>query len=134
MIFFSLDCIDCFKQREQIHTIREALSYISTPQSVSMAHHTRPGITIEASQQILIEALPPILVLHLKRFSYDKNVADVVKEGKQVAFGEELEVGGGQFRPSSSIGEDSPRLSLDVMVPASRKVSTRYKLFGGKLL
>jgi ubiquitin carboxyl-terminal hydrolase 10 len=60
-----------------------------------MAHPTRPGITMEASQQVLIEALPPILVLHLKRFSYDKNVGGVVKESKQILFGEELEIGGG---------------------------------------
>lgn len=69
---------------------------------------------MEASQQVLIEALPPILVLHLKRFLYDTSVRGVEKVGKQVRFAEELEVGG------------------EVMVPAVRKTPTRYKLFGGK--
>jgi ubiquitin carboxyl-terminal hydrolase 10 len=102
-------------QREQIHTIRDALSFISAPQSVSVTHPSRPGITVEASQQVLIEALPPILVLHLKRFLYDTSVRGVEKVGKQVRFAEELEVGG------------------EVMVPLARKTPTRYKLFGGKL-
>jgi ubiquitin carboxyl-terminal hydrolase 10 len=69
---------------------------------------------VDASQQVLIEALPPILVLHLKRFLYDTSVQGVEKVGKQVRFAEELEVGG------------------DVMVPIARKTPTKYKLFGGK--
>ena len=51
---------------------------------------------MEASQQVLIEALPPVLVLHLKRFCYDTGVGGVVKVGRQVRFGPELEVGGGE--------------------------------------
>ncbi|KAF8967294.1 hypothetical protein BDZ97DRAFT_1938213 [Flammula alnicola] len=100
-------------QREQIHTIEEALSYISHPQPVQVTQPTRPGITVDAQQQVLIEALPPILVLHIKRFCYDTAVGGVVKVGKQVRFGPELEIGS------------------DVMVPAAKKAQpTRYKLFG----
>lgn len=58
---------------------------------------TRPGQVIEASRQELVEALPPVLVLHLKRFLYDTTVGDVVKIGKQVTFTPELEIGSGQF-------------------------------------
>jgi hypothetical protein len=83
-------------QRDQIHTIQDALSFISHPQSVQMTHPARPGIVVDASQQILIEALPPILVLHVKRFCYDKEVGGVVKVGKQIAFGPELDIGSGK--------------------------------------
>lgn len=62
-----------------------------------MAHPARPGLIIEASQQVLIEALPQILIVHLKRFCYDVAVGGVVKVGKQVRFGQELEVGSGEF-------------------------------------
>lgn len=101
-------------QRDQIHTIQDALSYISHPQSVQMTHSTRPGVIVEASQQVLIEALPPVLVLHMKRFCYDTTVGGVVKVSKQVRFGPELEIG------------------ADIMAPSAKKQSgIRYKLFGG---
>ncbi|KAI9446193.1 hypothetical protein H4582DRAFT_1904182 [Lactarius indigo] len=54
-------------QRDSVHTIQEALSYISHPQPVEVG----PSGSSEASQQVHIEALPPVLVLHLKRFLYD---------------------------------------------------------------
>ncbi|KAJ6568127.1 hypothetical protein B0H10DRAFT_2200033 [Mycena sp. CBHHK59/15] len=98
-------------QRDQIHTLQDALSFISHPQTVQMTHSARPGVVVDASQQILVEALPSVLVLHIKRFCYDKEVGGVVKVGKQIAFGPELDI------PS------------DVMVPTARKPA-RYKLFG----
>lgn len=72
---------------------------------------------MDASQQVLIETLPPILVLHMKRFLYDTKVNGVVKIGKQVSFGPELEI------------------QPDIIAPARKtSQSTKYKLFGGKCL
>jgi hypothetical protein len=53
-----------------------------------------PSGPSNASKQVteLIEALPPVLVLHLKRFSYDKATSDAVKIGKSVQFAPELEI------------------------------------------
>ncbi|KAF5364681.1 hypothetical protein D9758_005578 [Tetrapyrgos nigripes] len=100
-------------QREQINTIQEALSFISHADSVQMSHPTRSGSTIEASKQTLIEGLPPILVLHMKRFLYDVSVGGVVKVGKQVQFGPELVIGS------------------DIMASTTKKPhTTKYKLFG----
>ncbi|KAK7019542.1 cysteine proteinase [Favolaschia claudopus] len=99
-------------QRDGIHTIPDALAFISHPQNVQLTQPSRPGIVVDASQQVLIEALPPILILHVKRFCYDTEVGGVVKVGKQVAFGPELDV------------------MSDVMVPAARKQPAKYKLFG----
>ena len=101
-------------QREQIYTIKDALQLISTPSSVQVTSPTRPGVTLEASQQVLIETVPPILVLHMKRFLYDTQVKGVVKIGKQVGFGSELDVG------SEVIG--------------GKKGNIKYKLFGGENL
>ena len=99
-------------QREQIHTIKDALQLISTPSSVQVTSPTRPGVTLEASQQVLIETVPPILVLHMKRFLYDTQVKGVVKIGKQVGFGSELDVGSEVF--------------------GGKKGNIKYKLFGGE--
>ena len=48
---------------------------------------------VDGSQTVLIAALPPILVLHLKWFLYDPNVKNTVKIGKKVVFKPELEIG-----------------------------------------
>ena len=41
---------------------------------------------------MLIEALPPVLVLHLKRFRYDAAAGGVVKIGKRVQFPPKLDI------------------------------------------
>jgi ubiquitin carboxyl-terminal hydrolase 10 len=50
-----------------------------------------PGLS-DASQYMLIEALPPVLILHLKRFRYDAAAGGVIKIGKPVKFSSELEI------------------------------------------
>ncbi|KAI0797517.1 hypothetical protein C8Q75DRAFT_738539 [Abortiporus biennis] len=100
-------------QRDQIHSIKDALQLISTPSSVQITSPTRPGVIIDASQQTLIESLPPILILHMKRFHYDTSVGDVVKIGKQVAYGPDLEI------------------SPELIAPSARKAQpVKYQLFG----
>ncbi|THH20875.1 hypothetical protein EW146_g530, partial [Bondarzewia mesenterica] len=100
-------------QRETVLTIRDALSHISEPQTIHMDSPTHPGLTIEASQQVVIEALPPILVLHLKRFLYDVDAKGVVKIGKMIQFSPELEI------------------SKDIMAPGRKSAHpVRYQLYG----
>lgn len=82
-------------QREQVQSIKDALQYISHPESVQITSPTRPGVVIDANQHTLIESFPSVLILHLKRFHYDTKVGDVVKIGKQVTYTPELEIGAG---------------------------------------
>jgi ubiquitin carboxyl-terminal hydrolase 10 len=46
---------------------------------------------------VLIEALPPVLVIHLKRFSYDAASGGVVKSSKPIQLSPELEIPSGTF-------------------------------------
>ena len=71
-----------------MHTIEDALARISHVQPVQLG----PSSLTEASQQVLIEVLPSILVLHLKRFLYDVAADGTVKISKPVKFGPELEI------------------------------------------
>ena len=89
---FHIDDVCHFFQRDTVHTIREALPHMTHPQLIEMTHYSRPGVAIDASQHVLIDALPSILVLHAKRFCYDANVGGVVKVMKQVRFGHELDL------------------------------------------
>ncbi|KAH8106914.1 hypothetical protein BXZ70DRAFT_915591 [Cristinia sonorae] len=98
---------------EDVKTVQDALRYISHPQPVQISIPTRPGQVTEASQQTLIDSLPSILVLHMKRFQYDTTVGDVVKINKQVFYGPDLEI------------------TPDLLAP-SRKTAhpIKYQLFG----
>ena len=51
-----------------------------------------PSGLSDVSQQMLIEALPPVLVLHLKRFRYDEAAGGITKIGKFIQFAPELEI------------------------------------------
>ena len=73
-----------------------------------MTSPTRPGVSVDAHQQVLIESLPPILVLHLKRFLYDTQVGDVVKIGKPISFTPELEIDPGRLRWFDPLFRDYP--------------------------
>lgn len=87
-------------QPENVKSLRDALQHISHPQPVQISIPTRPGALLDAQQQVLIDALPPVLILHMKRFLYDTKVGDVVKVGKQVSFASELDVPSGtSFAP-----------------------------------
>ena len=77
-------------------SVEDALRYSSHPQQVQLTSVTKGGATVNGSQQFLIESLPPVLVLHLKRFHYDTKVFDVVKLRKQVDYGPELVIPSGE--------------------------------------
>ncbi|KAK7455261.1 hypothetical protein VKT23_011133 [Stygiomarasmius scandens] len=110
-------------QPDTIHTIQDAISYHARPSPIQMtlpaSHPTRPNQTIEASQQVLIDSLPPILVIHLKRFCYDVEVGGVVKVGKRVAFGEEIVIGG-----------DVMSHNANTNLGKKAGAGVKYKLFG----
>lgn len=95
-------------QTDSIHTVQDALAHMAAPQLLEL------DSARQASIQHLLEALPPVLVVAFKRFFYDKDVGGVVKVGKAVQWGGELEVGD------------------EVMAPALRRgPAAQYKLFGG---
>jgi ubiquitin carboxyl-terminal hydrolase 10 len=85
---------------------------------------------------VLIEVLPSILVLHLKRFLYDTTVRGVVKIGKPVQFGPDLDVPLGTLfhlsRPAAAEAKNEcliGMVGLDIMAPAARRPA-RYTLYG----
>jgi ubiquitin carboxyl-terminal hydrolase 10 len=63
---------------------------------VQFASVTKGGAGVDATLQVQVDSLPPTLVLHMKRFLYDKKASGVVKIGKQITFGPELELPAGR--------------------------------------
>ena len=78
-----------------MNTIEDALRYISHPQTVQVSSVTKGNAVVEATQQVMMDSFPPVLVLHLKRFHYDTTIKDVKKVHKQVNYGPELEIPSG---------------------------------------
>ena len=80
-------------------------------QSQSMQDSPSGSSDSDMSQQMLIEALPPVLVLHLKRFRYDATAGGAVKIGKPVQISPELDIPFGTlfiFTPATAETEDIP--------------------------
>ncbi|KAF8475266.1 hypothetical protein DFH94DRAFT_117972 [Russula ochroleuca] len=97
-------------QHDSVHAIEGALARISHLQPVQLG----PSCFSEASQQVLIEALPSVLVIHLKRFLSDVAADGVVKISKPVRFAPGLEI------------------PLEILAPVAGKSAepVNYKLYG----
>ncbi|KAE8225735.1 hypothetical protein CF319_g1566 [Tilletia indica] len=97
-----------------VHTIEDALLNLTTPECLSDLAGPR-GTKVDGTKTVFVETLPPVLVVHLKRFYYDE-VGGVGKIMKKVGYGTTLEI------------------RDDVLSPTRRgggvKTKRRYKLFG----
>jgi ubiquitin carboxyl-terminal hydrolase 10 len=69
-------------------TIEDALARISHPQTVQLG----PSGARAANQQVLVEVLPPVLVLHPERFLYNAEADGIVKISKPIQFAPELDI------------------------------------------
>jgi ubiquitin carboxyl-terminal hydrolase 10 len=116
-------------QPDSVHTIQDALLQVSRPQPLQVGQSG----SNEASQQVLLEALPPVLVVHLKRILYDSATDGTNKTSKPVRFAPELEIPPGTIFPipfSVSAKAETPR--PEIMAPVAEKSaeSVNYKLYG----
>jgi hypothetical protein len=75
-------------QPDSVHSVEDALAHISLPQPVPVGRLSSG----EMNQELQIEALPSVLVLHFNRFLYDAAADGTAKISKPVQFAPELEV------------------------------------------
>lgn len=89
-------CQDCkltpslIIQPPNVETINDALSNLAAPETVN-DYALAGGRRVDATKQLFLEHCPPVLILHLKRFSYN-NVGGTVKNHKVVGFETELSI------------------------------------------
>ncbi|KAG0350861.1 hypothetical protein BG005_009605 [Podila minutissima] len=97
---------------DNVHTIEDALRNSTMPEVLDgFTSSERGGATVEATKKIFIEHVPPVLVLHLKRFIYRDGGTQ--KLHKQVGYKTVLD------------------LQPEIISPARRPSSAiPYKLFG----
>lgn len=105
------------KQPDHVLSIEDALLHLTTPESLPDFMSSRGVRTQDASKQVFVDALPPVLLLHLKRFLYDE-VGGVQKSTKKVAYGTELTI-------------DERVMSAPLRAQVG-KDGAKYELFGGE--
>lgn len=77
-------------QPENVKTVEDAMGNITIPE-VMHDFMSPKNIRVEATKQVYLESLPPVLILHMKRFVFD-NVGGVQKLQKPVQYGAELTI------------------------------------------
>jgi ubiquitin carboxyl-terminal hydrolase 10 len=83
----------------QIHNIVDALKGLTRPESMQGVFSSPRGARVTATKQVFIETLPPVLILHLKRFQYDSATKRTEKIWKKVGYPLELEMPRDVFPP-----------------------------------
>ncbi|KAJ9658785.1 hypothetical protein H2201_007643 [Coniosporium apollinis] len=82
-----------------VNNITDALKALTHSETLQGDFNSPRGPNVSAVKQVFIETLPPVLILHLKRFQYD-NAGGTQKIWKRVGYPLELELPKEVFPPS----------------------------------
>lgn len=82
-----------------ITNIIDALKGLTKPESIQGDFNSSRGPNVTATKQIFIESLPPVLILHLKRFQYDNVTKGTQKIWKKIGYPLDLEIPREVFPP-----------------------------------
>ncbi|KAL2218288.1 ubiquitin-specific protease [Thermoascus aurantiacus ATCC 26904] len=83
----------------EVHNIIDALKGLTRPETIHGDFNSSRGPNVTATKQIFIETLPPVLILHLKRFQYDSVTQGTQKIWKKIGYPLELEIPREVFPP-----------------------------------
>ncbi|PYH89754.1 ubiquitin-specific protease [Aspergillus ellipticus CBS 707.79] len=84
----------------EINNIIDALKGLTKPESIQGDFNSSRGPNVTATKQIFIENLPPVLILHLKRFQYDSVTRGTQKIWKKIGYPLDLEIPREVFPPN----------------------------------
>lgn len=82
-----------------VHNIVDALKGLTKSESIQGDFNSPRGPNVTATKQIFLESLPPVLILHLKRFQYDSLTQGTQKIWKKIGYPLDLEIPREAFPP-----------------------------------
>jgi ubiquitin carboxyl-terminal hydrolase 10 len=80
----------------QVNNIIDALKGLTKPETMQGDFNSSRGSKVNATKQVFIETLPPVLILHLKRFHFEKGTQKI---WKKIGYPLELEIPKEVFPP-----------------------------------
>jgi ubiquitin carboxyl-terminal hydrolase 10 len=83
-------------QSEKVWNVKDALDGFVSRESLQGFTCSKTKVEVEATRRIMLEVLPPVLILHLKCFIYDKD-GGIQKVIKKIDYNIDLEVSKGEY-------------------------------------
>lgn len=75
-----------------VNNIVDAIKGLTKPEGIQGDFNSARGPNVTATKQMFIESLPPVLILHLKRFQYDSVTRGTQKIWKSIGYPLDLEI------------------------------------------
>ena len=112
----------------QVTNVIEALKNMTKPESMQGDFNSPRGPKASATKQVYIESLPPILILHLKRFQYDNTTKKTEKIWREVGYPLDLEIPKEMFpqqaRNKMAVQGSFPRYKLIAVIYHHGKIAS----------
>ncbi|XP_044717095.1 ubiquitin carboxyl-terminal hydrolase domain-containing protein [Hirsutella rhossiliensis] len=103
-----------------VRNVLDALRGLTRPERLQGDFNSPRGKDIVATKQVFIESLPPVLILHLKRFQFDAEGHGTIKVWKKVGYPLELEI------PREALSRQKRQTMGDGAMPRYRLISVVY--------
>lgn len=103
-----------------VRNVVDALRGLTRPERLQGDFNSPRGKDVMATKQVSIESLPPVLILHLKRFQFDAKGHGTVKIWKRVGYPLELEI------PREALSRQKRQALGDGAMPKYKLISVVY--------
>ncbi|KAL6702243.1 hypothetical protein J3F84DRAFT_357166 [Trichoderma pleuroticola] len=103
-----------------VRNVVDALRGLTRPERLQGDFNSPRGKDVTATKQVFIETLPPVLILHLKRFQFDAEGHGTVKIWKKIGYPLELEI------PREALSRQKRQNLDDASMPRYKLISVVY--------
>lgn len=104
----------------EIRNVVDALRGLTRPERMQGDFNSPRGKDVSATKQVFIDTLPPVLILHLKRFQFDAQVNGTVKIWKKIGYPLELEI------PQEALSRQKRQTMTGKSMPKYKLISVVY--------
>jgi ubiquitin carboxyl-terminal hydrolase 10 len=103
-----------------VRNVVDALRGLTRPERLQGDFNSPRGKDVVATKQVFIETLPPVLILHLKRFQFDAEGHGTIKIWKKVDYPLELEI------PREALSRQKRQTISESSMPRYKLISVVY--------